>query len=632
MTFFKTSFTLILLTITQNLWAIEQITSYHSDITIQQNGQLHIIETIQVEVENKQINHGIHRDFPTTYTDSIGNITRVGFNLITVKLDGLKVNFHTQKQANGIRIYAGNKDTILKPGLYSYHIEYTTDHQLGYFDEYDELYFNVTGNGWNFPILQASAKVTLPSLVDSTKINLTGYTGLKGSTQHFMTHHIQQSSQFYFETTQALDPLEGLTIVANWPKGIITEPGEEQTREFFIQDNKHSLIAIAGLAAVFLYYVVVWLKVGKDPEKGIIRPLYQVPEGFSPASIRFISQKKYDKSCFTSALINLITNGFISLEKNENNKFVIRKLSHHSSKLAAGEALILTALFDSSDQITITQAEHKRLGKALKSHETSLRENYEKLYFLTNKKFFMPGIVLSLASIIIAIKNIPDEEIMVSTISTGIFSLIPFLIVAFMFRRTLKKRKPMSVVKIATNLAFIGIFFFIGSDIISNQLPHLSSISWPVVISLYLLIATNILFQQWLKAPTLAGRKLLDKIESLKLYLDTKEDQIKQSGQSEFNGEIYLKFLPYAIALGVDHTWSQKLERAIEAGLVEQGFTPTGFHYLNNQENFTDFSNSLSNNFDSAISSSSTAPGSTSGSSGGGSSGGGGGGGGGGGW
>ncbi len=632
MTIFKTALLLLLISIAQNLWATEQITSYHSDIKIQQNGQLHIIENIQVTVENNQIKHGIYRDFPTTYTTGFGTIVKVGFDLIGVKRNGIAENFHTSKQANGIRIYAGDQQTILAPGRYSYQIEYTTSRQIGFFKEYDELYFNITGHGWNFPILQASATLSLPARVDIQKITLNGYTGRQGSVDQFLTHHIEQADEFYFETTQILNPQEGFTIIANWPKGVISPPTEQQARNFFIDDNKHSLIAISGLLLVISYYVLVWIKVGKDPQAGVIVPIYQAPAGFSPASIRFISHMDYDKGCFTSAIVNLISNGFISLDQNDNKEFVMKKLPQNSNSPAAGESLILKDLFKHSDQMTISQSEHKRLSKAIESHETSLRENYEKLYFLTNKKYFIPGMVLSLISIILAILNIPDQEIMKLTISTIFFSAIPFFIFAVIYKQMLKKSRPMSIRKIITYISFLGIIYFIISDSISHFLPLVTTLSWPLVICFYLLVMSNIVFQQWLKAPTLAGRQLLDKIESFKLFLSVaEEDEIKLTGQPQFNTDIYQQFLPYAIALGVDNTWSEKLEHAIKTGIIEPDFMPRGFEFHHNYHSFTDFSSTLSNGLNTAISASSTPPGSTSGSTGG-SAGGGGGGGGGGGW
>ncbi|MBT4077126.1 MAG: DUF2207 domain-containing protein, partial [Gammaproteobacteria bacterium] len=597
-----------------NLHAKEVITSYHSDINIQQNGQLHIIETIQVRAENNQIKRGIYRDFPTLYKDKSG-ISKVGFTLISVQRDGVKEDYHTSKLSNGIRIYIGNRDVILKPGHYSYQIEFTTTHQLGFFNEYDELYFNVTGNGWNFPIQQASAIVTLPEAVESSHISLTGYTGIKGSTQQFLTHQILHSGQFNFTTTQLLKAHEGLTIVANWPKGIITEPDAGQLRALYIENNKHSLIAVSGLALVLIYYVFIWLKVGKDPDKGIILPLYQAPEGFSPASTRFISQMSYDKSCFTVALVNLAIKGFISIDQNSSKNFIIHKLYSPATHLAAGESAILQQLFESSDQITLTQSEHKRLRKALNNHETSLREDYEKLHFNTNKKFFFPGMLISLATIIFSILTLPDEAMTISTIAVSIISFIPFVIIVKLFRSYLKKGKQPSLIGLAIQIVSFGILALVLSDLISSLHFMLEDISWPVAVSIYLMIAANIMFEQWLKAPTLAGRKLLDKIESFKLYLSiAEEDELKLSGQPEFSNDIYQQFLPYAIALGVNHSWSKKLERSIDSGLIEKGVHPTGFLYHNNYHDMNDFTSSISTGLDSAISSSSTAPGSSSGS------------------
>ncbi len=120
-------------------------------------------------------------------------------------------------------------------------------------------------------------------------------------------------------------------------------------------------------------------------------------------------------------------------------------------------------------------------------------------------------------------------------------------------------------------------------------------------------------------------------IEGFRLYLSVaEEDEIKLSGAPRFSSDIYQSFLPYALALGVDHAWSEKLERSIAAAWCRR-FPAAGFLYYHASHTYSGFADSLSSNLDSAISSASTAPGSSSGSSGG-SSGGGGGGGGGGGW
>ncbi len=112
---------------------------------------MNVSETIHVRVTGEQIKRGIFRDFPTTYTDPAGNRYVVGFAVASVTRDGKPEAHHTEKRANGIRVYMGRKDHRVPPGEHSYTLTYTTDRQLGFFKQHDELYWNVTGNGWDIP-------------------------------------------------------------------------------------------------------------------------------------------------------------------------------------------------------------------------------------------------------------------------------------------------------------------------------------------------------------------------------------------------------------------------------------------------------------------------------------------------
>ena len=151
-----------------------------------------------------------------------------------------------------------------------------------------------------------------------------------------------------------------------------------------------------------------------------------------------------------------------------------------------------------------------------------------------------------------------------------------------------------------------------------------------------LLIAAiiNWIFYELLKAPTLAGRKLLDKIEGFRQYIDIAErhelDFQHPKGRSP---GLFEEYLPYALAMGVEQQWGESFTDVLaQAQASSGGYSPSwyrGSHW--NNTNIGNFTSSLGSSFTSAIASSSTAPGSSSG-GGGGSSGGGGGGGGGGGW
>ena len=123
----------------------EVITDFASHIIIHEDSTLTVTETITVVAKGRKIKRGIYRDFPTKYKDRAGNTVRVGFSLEQVLRDGKPEPHHKHNTANGLRIYIGDKNVFLSPGDHTYKIIYRTTFQLGFFEEYDELYWNVTG-------------------------------------------------------------------------------------------------------------------------------------------------------------------------------------------------------------------------------------------------------------------------------------------------------------------------------------------------------------------------------------------------------------------------------------------------------------------------------------------------------
>ncbi len=159
--------------------ATERIRAFHSHIIIHPDASMTVTETISVLGTGQEIKRGIVREFPTTYKDRYGNTVRVGFEIIEIHRDGQPEPYHTEKVANGVKIFMGQRDVFLQPGQYTYTITYKTDRQLGFFQDYDELYWNVTGNGWTFPIDSVQAAVQLPP---GTKIKqYAAYTGPFGA-------------------------------------------------------------------------------------------------------------------------------------------------------------------------------------------------------------------------------------------------------------------------------------------------------------------------------------------------------------------------------------------------------------------------------------------------------------------
>lgn len=547
--------------------ADERILRYHSDIEVMEDGSMSVVETIAVRAEGKKIRRGIYRDYPTDYKDMLGNRVRVGFELIDVQRNRSAEPHRIEKRSNGVRIYAGSADVFLEPGEYEYTIGYRVTRMLGFFDDHDELYWNVTGLGWDFPIDNASASVRLPEGVDAGEIQVEGYTGGFGSTEQAYSAYVTGNGVAKIETTDTLASRQGLTVVVSWPKGHVDEPTFSENMAFLLRQNLGLLVAFAAGLASLVYLLLAWHRVGRDPPPGVIFPHYEAPEGFSPASIRFIWKMGYDKSALTAAVLNLAVKGFVTID-NRSGKYTVASTNKRSdNSLAPGEAVLLSSLFSKQSTVLLEDENHAVIGKAMRDHESTLKRYHQQRYFVRNSIFLLPSIVLLVGALF--------AVVLLGQMSPAII-----------------------IVAIASAIAVA-------------------------------------LFAWLLRAPTLLGRSLLDKVEGFRLYLEKAEkDDLHSRNPPEKTPGLFEAFLPFALALGVEQPWAEQFEDVFQRIKEQQGesYKPRWYSGRWDAGNPAKMANVLGSSLSSAISSASSPPGSSSGSGGGGFSGGGGGGGGGGGW
>ncbi len=623
-----------------NVQADERILDFHSDITVLQDASMTVTETICVKTEANEIKRGIYRDFPTKYKDNHGNSYTVSFDVIEIQRDGKSEPYHTESISNGTRVYVGEKNVFIPPGEYVYTITYKTDRQIGYFRDYDELYWNVTGNGWVFPINRASTTVTLPQ--GATVLQHAGYTGPAGSTETAYESSVDSSGRMTFATTRALSAREGLTIAVAWPKGILSEPTMEERAVHMLNDNRGTITGGLGLFLVIIYYIIIWSLVGRDPDTGTIMVRYTPPEEMSPAVMRFISNMGYDNKIFASSIINMAVKGAVTIS-DDDGEYTVRQTDQGKSPLAPEERMILSKLFGSEKSITLNQSNHSKIREARQAVQDFLKLTYEKIYFMTNIKFFFFGLLLSIVTIAFAglwtalsegdLSKFGFMSVWLSIWSIGVFVLVTQVISRW---RNAFSRSSRKFVNTGSAL-FMTLFSlpFIGGEIFGLYIMA-EATSVFMIIFFFFVIGINILFYHLLKAPTHAGRKLLDAIEGFKMFLTAHEkDRLNRMNPPEKTPVLFEKYLPYALALDVEQQWSEQFADVLARAATEPGggYSPVWYPGpLWHSMSTGDFASSFGNSLSEAISSSSNAPGSSSGSGGGGSSGGGGGGGGGGGW
>ncbi|MEO7635993.1 MAG: DUF2207 domain-containing protein [Sphingomicrobium sp.] len=623
---------LLLLGLASAAQAEERIRHYLSDVQVQPDSSLAVTETIDVSAENVRINHGIYRDFPTRYKGRNGSQVRVGFTLDGATLDGAPVAANVEPVSNGVRIKLGDADTTVAVGEHSYVLRYHTTRQIGRFKDYDELYWNATGNGWVFPIDVAEARIRLPSAAKFGQRAL--YTGSQGSTASNAEIVSEAPGDILVRTTQPLGPNEGLTVAVAFAKGVVGDPGSGARAGWWLADYGPPLIGVLGLLGLFGFYYVAWKRAGRDPRAGTVVPLFAPSDDLSPAGMRYVTKMGADNRAFAAALIDMGVRGHVKLIEEDGGWLSSRtrriNLLAGPQPLPADEAAALAALGSAGDTLAMIQGNHERFSAAKNALAGVLKDRYEGKLFKRNFSWAVGGAILFLAALWIAAAAVAAATNAASLLPVGV--ILGCLAFAAIVGSVIQSSSATGKCLLsALALGAVAVAFFTGMPMLGQALAS----GWwlPMLIpALALPLVVTAFF--WISAPTSEGRAVLDRIAGFKQYLSiTEGERFDRMMPPKDTPEIFEKYLPYAIALGVENRWADRFAGVLAAAAAQgqQGFA----WYSGSNNPWSDpggFANSVGDSLSSTISSASTAPGSSSGSGGGGSSGGGGGGGGGGGW
>ena len=631
------AFVLLALALASPALAEERIQRFASSVTVNRDASIDVTETIIVNSEGREINHGIYRDFPTTYTDAHGQRVIVGFEVMGVSRDGRGEPYVLESLSNGVRIKIGDKDVWLENAPHRYEIRYRTTRQIGFFEKYDELYWNVTGNGWNFPIDSARVSITLPQ--GASIIQHDEFTGGYRSTDNNSRVLAAEGNLFEAETTVALDPNQGFTVAVAWQKGIVAPPSDAQKWAWWASDNAGFFTLALGLLASAFYFLFAWNKVGRDPPKGTIIPLFAPPKGLGPSAVRFVSRYGADDKGFAAAIVGLAVKGRLKIA-DDDRTFTITKLKGGSEPLTPAESALYLAL--PSGSTALKQTNHAAIGAARSALSRALKNEFEGTAYLKNLGWFAVGLAISVVCLIVGAFLLPGTEGIQGLFAFGWMGVWWGVVLAIgwaSFKGLFAARGLWS--KITSLGALLFLIPFAGGGIVAPALLFAQGGGSP---GLYALVGTavllgliNVVFYHLLRAPTQSGRQLMDQIEGFRLYLSTaEEERLKVLHPPEKTPELFERYLPYALALDCENEWNAKFAAVLAAAAAAGAAAPAWYsgNHWNSGRMDGGFTDSLGRGLASSAAAAATAPGRSSGSGGGGGgfSGGGGGGGGGGGW
>jgi len=327
------------------------IERFDAAITVNRDGSIDVTETISPRFTGKW--NGIFRTIPVKYH------TPQGFNWTL----GLQLQSATDERGQALKTETSRERHYIKykiwvPGAEdatrTVVLRYRATNGLRFFDDHDELYWNVTGDEWEVPIEAASAQITLPDGAEG--IRAIAINGVYGSTARDAVVE-QDGATIRITMPHRLEFHEGLTAVVGWNKGLVAEPTATDRAMGFLRSNWPLSLPIV----VFFGMFAVWRRHGRDPEPRPVPVEYEPPEGMTPAEAGTLMDNSADMRDITATLVDLAVNGHLKIEEREerklfglikNQEYVFHRLEPPADArpLAPHEQRVLNGVFTGGSQ------------------------------------------------------------------------------------------------------------------------------------------------------------------------------------------------------------------------------------------------------------------------------------------
>lgn len=469
--------------------------SFHSDISVPQDRSIVITETLRPRFEGSW--NGIYRLIPIRYRTPRDEDFRLDLVVLSVT-DGnhqpLRYETSTEGHYRKIKIWIPDARDATKTVV----LRYRTNDAVQFYEEYDEIYWNVTGDGWEIPIHNASATLYLPDQISG--LRTAAYTGAYGSREQAV-RIVEEGTTINYFATRPLGIHEGLTIAAAWDPGVVQRPTSAEKLAGFLKRNLVFLIPI--LIFGLMYWL--WSKRGRDPDRRPIVAQYQPPEEMTPAELGTLVDHYPHTRDLSATLVNLAVRGYIRIEETEK-EMIFGLLSSQSYEFVS--------LRDRQQWAGLKSHEQKFLDALFpnQSTRTSISDLKNRFY----KK--LPGI---------------HDAIFASLMKANYYQNRP---------DKMKKR----YLVVAVILGFLA--FFAGGFMLAAQGGA------RLIIAGLLSAAVVGVFAFIMPARTAAGTRVLEHVLGFEEFLDRVESD--RYRRMITGPEMFERYLPYAMALGVEENWA----------------------------------------------------------------------------
>lgn len=512
-------FVFILLVLPTSVFA-EEISNFFVDIKVNQDSSIIVEETIMYDFGDLQ-RHGIYRDIQYKYKAGGGNY-KLDIKVLSVS-DGEKdLKYTTSRRSGYFKIKIGDADKYVTGGN-KYVITYSVKGAINYFDDYDELYWNSTGNEWGISIGSSVTQIELPSQIDKDDKQVNCFTGYQGGSASDCII-FEQNGKTVFKGEGFLSK-QGMTVLLGWPKGIVHEPTIIERTIQVIRDNLIVLVPII----VFIFLFTYWRRHGRDPKgRGTIMPEYGPPENILPAEAGVVIDEKMDMRDLSATIIDLARRGYLKI-KQEDKKALGLNVGKNWSLLWTEKS------------IQDLSAYERKLIEAFFSNDT--------------KKEMALNKIKRNSKITNQIKEI-KKSVYVKVTKDGWFTKNP--------------ETTRATLTIIGGAIIFGFFFFGGFNS-SGLIP---------IISILITGALIMLFAQIMPKKTQKGTVMKERLEGFKMFLSaTEKDRVKFHFSPSANPEKFADYLPWAIIFGVEKEWAGVFQ-GIDLAQPDWYVGPWATHYM----------------------------------------------------
>lgn len=499
----------------------ETIKNFSAVMDIRSDGSIEVTETITVVADGGIIKRGITRAINREPINGDKDGT-FSYELVSATRNGVSIRPFKENNKRLTTFYLGSKDETIPPGEYTYVFTYTSEDQIYFLDQLDEVRWHLIDTDGKLPVERADITVRFPG--GTNIMNAACYAGREG-TQDDACRLDQDRNKATFTLARPLVPGEGMTVSVSAPRGTFLRPKPPTT----LQKNGTRWATLAGLASAIIFGFLSWWQSGRDPKGPEVTNEYYAPEGISPASAYYLLYGHSTVSALTASLTELAIKGYVRVEEvNEEGGFLgIGKkeffilhqtdLRPQASAIAPEQLALYDKLFEKKGVIELDGKYNAHLGKVAITHSKSLQKQHKAFLKDGNQwEKVLPIIYIFVAMLIVAL-------VFIKTAAPGSFAI----------------------------LAVASFSFVLGT------------------------IAYGYLMRQ----PSYEKVALKNQLKGLRKYLklsNKKRDAIVDA--PDMTEAYFEQMLPYAIVFGQDNTWADNLSTDwINSSQQQQG---GHYHYL----------------------------------------------------